>query len=359
MAASPRRISSAPGSPLDRSNNSPKNSLSMRIKYTLATITFTLLCFEIANSARAQQVPIQQFNDQQQRRQMEMPLKGITTSTNAPELYPGENDDVGPQAILKLRERHTHFEVFADSQYLYTDNNRLTDINEISTAYTINTVQMALAPSAYPMGPGLLAPKVGVRSQWYNYDIGPNHSEDTLDFNAQTAFVGLQYRYNQKWVFDTQLEYTRLLDQGNYKEFYTEFAPSLSVQRYFPITDRLLLAASWQGIYHITSVDPLPRRDVNNRLDNTLGLTLSYQAIGNLVVQPFYRFQHTYYNRTSLNTSRNDYFNIVGAAVSYIFTQQLSARVFVTETFRDSDDNKIPGYQKLDAGIGASFLFRF
>jgi hypothetical protein len=331
----------------------------MRMKNSLATLTFALLCFGIADSARAQQVPIQQFNDQQQRRQMEVPLKGITTSTNAPELYPGENDDVGPQAILKLRERHTLFEAFADTQYLYTDNNRLTDINEISTAYTINTVQMALAPSAYPMGPGLFAPKIGVRSQWYNYDIGPNHSEDTLDFNAQTAFVDLQYRYNQKWIFDTQFEYTRLLDQGHYKEFYTEFAPSLSAQRYFPITDRLLVAASWQGIYHITSVDPLPRRDVNNRLDNTLGLTLSYQAIGNLVLQPFYRFQHTYYDRTSFNRSRNDIFNIVGASASYLFTQQISARLFISETFRNTDDRNISDYQKLDTGIGASFIFRF
>src|SRR4051812_17872662 len=139
----------------------------MRMKTLL-----TLALFGSAALAYAQPIPVQQFNEQQQRRQLQEPIKSIAVSTNAPELYPGENEDVGPQSILKLNPRHTLFDVSLDSQYAWTDNNRLAENGKISTAYAINTVQAALAPSAYPLGGGQFAPRIGVRSQWYNYGLG-------------------------------------------------------------------------------------------------------------------------------------------------------------------------------------------
>jgi hypothetical protein len=318
-----------------------------------------LALFGSALLASAQPIPVQQFNEQQQRRQLQEPLPSITTSTNAPELYPGENEDVGPQAILKKSARHTLFDVSLDSQYAWTDNNRLAENNKISTGFAINTVQAALAPSAYPLGGGQFAPRIGFRSQWYNYGLLDGRGEDALDFNAQTVFVNAQFQYHQKWVFDAEFDYTRLLDQKEYDEFYVEYTPGLSVQRYFPINDRLLFVASWQGMYHFTTVDPFPRSDVNDRLDNTLGLTLSYAPLEKLVLQPFYRFQYTYYPKTAFGTDRNDYFHIVGASVSYYFTKQIAARAFVTETLRESDDPSVSDYNKFDAGIGASLVFRF
>jgi hypothetical protein len=326
----------------------------MNIRIALLTVTLFG-----SGLALAQPVPVQQFNDQQQRRQLQPMPKGITTSTNAPELYPGENDDVGPQAILKLNARRTLFEGMADTQYIFTDNNRLSENNKIDTGLAINTVQFALAPSAYPLGPGQFSPKIGYRSQWYNYGLGGTKSEDALDFNAQTVFAIAQINCKQVWDFAVEFDYTRLLNQKSYDEFYTEFTPSLIVQRYFPINDNLMFAVSWQGMYHFSSVDPLPREDVNDRLDNTLGLTLSYQPINRLVLQPFYRFQHTYYRETALGTDRQDLFNIVGTAVSYYFTPQIAGRVFASGTFRESDDPTTPDYSKFDGGVGASFMIRF
>ena len=312
-----------------------------------------------AGYAVAQPVPVQQFNEQQQRRMIQPPLKSPIISTNAPELYPGENEDVGPQAILSLKQRRTHFELFLDSQYLYTDNNRLAEDDKIDTGLFINTVQFALAPTPYPLGPGQFAPRLGVRSQWYNYGIGPGSSEDVLNFNAQTIFLAGQFQYNQVWQFDAGVDYTRLVDQDEYKEFYTEFLPNVAVQRFFPLKDNLLLTLSWQGMYHITSVDPLPRRDVNDRFDNILGATLAYQPVERLVLQPFYRFQFTHYPDTALGTDRNDYFNILGVATTYYFHRMVSARMFATYTFRNTDDPFSTDYRKFDAGAGASLVWRF
>jgi hypothetical protein len=112
-------------------------------------------------------------------------------------------------------------------------------------------------------------------------------------------------------------------------------------------------------MYHFTSVDPFPRDDVNDRLDNSLGLALSYQPIEKLTLQPFYRFQHTYYPDTAFNTGRNDFFNILGMAASYSFTPAIAVRIFATGTFRESDDSFTPSYQKFDTGIGGFFAYRF
>lgn len=329
------------------------------MKRRIASLALGLIAF--GGTLQAQPAAVQQFNDQQQQRRMmpQQPLRGITTSTNAPELYPGENDDVGPQSILKLNARRTHFEVLADSQYLYTDNNRLADTGKIDTGMAINTVQAALAPTGYALGPGQFAPRVGFRSQWYNYGLGGSKGEDVLDFNAQTAFLSGTFQYQQVWEFGAGVDYTRLLAQRNYNEFYTEWTPNVFVQRYFPINDNLVLALSWQGMYHFTTVDPLPRKDVNDRLDNTLGVTLSYMPMPKLALQPFYRFQHTYYPETALGDSRQDFFNIVGVAVNYYFTRNIAARVFTSATFRESDDPLTSDYTKLDGGAGASFLWRF
>ena len=330
------------------------------VKIRIAVLSLALLSSgTVSRLVYAQPVPVQQFNNEQQRRQFQEPLVGITTSTNAPELYPGENEDVGPQAILKLNRSRTLFDMSVDTQFMYTDNNRLTDDNKIDTALAINTVQFAVAPTAYALGPGEFAPSIGFRSQWYNYGLGAGESEDVLDFNAQTVFALMQYQYQQRWVFGGGLDYTRLLDQQKYNEFYTEITPHLFVQRSFPIRDNLAFSASWQGMYHFTTVDPLPKSDVNDRVDNTLGLVLSYQPIEKLVLQPFYRFQYTYYPDTAFNTDRSDYFNIVGAAVSYYFTPRLVARIFATGTFRESDDSNISSYQKFDTGIGAFFAVNF
>jgi hypothetical protein len=327
-------------------------------------LKFVLICLGCSPALlRAQPVPVQQFDENQQKRQLQDSLLNLqTTTTNAPELYPGENQDVGPQHILRMVPRRTFFEVLADTQYAFTDNNRLAHGRGITTAYAINTVQLAFAPEPVERGEGVLASRVGFRSQWYNYGLdGSGGGEDSLDFNGQTAFGSLQYLVNRRWEFDAEIDYTRLLTQRNYSEFYSEGVPSLGVTRLFPIKSNLLLGLGWQGDYHVSSVPSIPGSpdNVNDRLDNTLSMTLTWQVTGNLIFQPYYRFEVTRYPRTSFDTDRDDYLQTVGSALSYYFTRQLAARIFISEQFRTSDDPNTTSYSKLDTGIGASFVCRF
>src|ERR1035441_10562474 len=59
---------------------------------------------------------IQQQQNFQQNMEQRQPLISLKPGTNAPEIYQGENADVGPQHILRLLPQRTYFMVQADSQ---------------------------------------------------------------------------------------------------------------------------------------------------------------------------------------------------------------------------------------------------
>src|SRR5436190_21831417 len=68
----------------------------------------------------------------------------------APELYPGENEDVGPQHMLRLKQRHQYFRAFVDSQYYFTSNARLSAQPDPSTVF-INTIQAEFTPKPFKL----------------------------------------------------------------------------------------------------------------------------------------------------------------------------------------------------------------
>ncbi|HEX3797355.1 MAG TPA: hypothetical protein VH413_01535 [Verrucomicrobiae bacterium] len=348
------------------------NQLTMRAKFKTAVTAVASLYLGSTGLLLAQApaiqaingqttpAPVLQYNQNTATRQQEEMLNNLTT-TNAPELYPGEDEDVGPQHILKIKPIHNYFEGVADTQYAFTDNNRLDNHFHVSTLYAVNTVQIAFAPSAYDLGPGKFAPRVGFRSQWYNYGLGDNSQESALDFNAQTFFASGQYLWHENWEFDTELDYTRLLTQANYNQFYYEVMPAVTVQRFFKIRDNLIVSLIGQESYHFTGVPSIfgSSEDVNDRLDSVVGVSASWQILGKLVLQPYYRFDETYYRRDFAGVARNDFQHILGASATWYFTPQLSARVYASESIRTSDDQFTPSYDKLDTGLGLNLTLRF
>ena len=129
----------------------------------------------------AQPVNVQQFQNTQQAQQLQAPLVNPNATTNAPELYPGENVDVGPQKILRLNPRQKYFDVMFDSQVFYSDNANFAQGSAIiRSAVFVNTAQFAITPPDFKLGSGKLAVAVGYISQWYNYH------------NERHAFAGFQ-----------------------------------------------------------------------------------------------------------------------------------------------------------------------
>lgn len=325
--------------------------------------------FICAVSSQAQPSSIQQLQNSQLNALQQAPLAGFKASTNTPELYPGENVDVGPQEILRRNPRPKYFEVFLDSEVYYSDN---ADYSHGASRYPsfvyLNTAQIALTPPPLDLGEGKLAPNLGFSSQWYNYD---STHLTALNFDAQTVFAGLKYSQGN-WLAMANFNYTRLLNQQNYyyNQTYQELLPSLALERFFVIRKGLILALGDQVDYHITEIPETSfglgtnqfnqRTDLNDRFDELVFTTLNWQATSHLAIQPFYRFQYSYYRRNSVDTGkRSDFLNAAGVSVIYSFNQYVSARAFVNFNYLYSTDPAHLSYNESNGGVGASLNIKF
>jgi predicted porin len=330
----------------------------MTFNRTPAVLT---LIFGSVVSLRAQQSAIQQLqNIQQAQQQKNLLPAALSAGTNAPELYTGENLDVGPQRILRLNPRPNYFDVLFDSQVFYSDNANYSQAPFMvgSTVY-VNTAQAAFAPPAWNLGPGKFSLAAGLASQWYNYG---NEDLTSLDFDAQTVFTDGKYTLGN-WQFNLGASYTRLVNQSDYgHETYREFLPEIGAQRVFPINDNLLFAVGDQLEYHFTKVptEITGRPDINDRLDDTLYLTLSWQIVHNLILQPYYRFQYSHYQRNTLQDGdRNDFLHTFGVTLVYYFNKDISMRTFLNYNRKQTDDPLTPQYHEFEGGIGAALEFKF
>jgi hypothetical protein len=302
------------------------------------------------------QTAIQQQQNFQQTMEQQQPLISLKPGTNAPELYQGENADVGPQHILRLLPQRRYFMVKVDSQYLYTDNPLLTGNPKIPGTEFVNTIQAAFEPTAYKVGPGRFTPAVGYMSQWFNYEMG-NHDLGVADFNVQTVYASAKYQLPENWTVFGEFDYNRFLSQSDYRQFYTEYVPSAGIQRLFQVTDKSLLAAGLVGDYH-SSWTINPPNNSQDRADGIFSVSFAYQFTPCFVVQPYYQFQYTYYHRND-PVHNNAYLNSFGLSASYYFTPNLSLRAFVNDAINQTDDPLVQKYHAYNVGADLCYTLRF
>ncbi len=307
-----------------------------------------------ASIAKAQPAAVQQIQNTKLTQQQPQAFPELANGTNAPELYEGENNDVGPQHVLRLLPRHRYFNLLLDSQVFYTDNANFAPTKEkIGSTVFVNTAQLAFAPKDLTLGDGKITSAIGVADQWYNYE---NDSMTGLSFSAQTAFGGAKYAIG-KWLVALDLSYTRIVSQPHFGMTYEEILPALTVQRFIPINDTMLVTLSDQVDYHFSS-EPSSfgtYTEINNRLDNIISLTFTWQITPKLVFQPAYRFMFTNYRYNTLqNSDRNDYLNSVGVSLAYYFNQNFSVRTFFNYSAKSSNDPYAGAYHETDGGLGVS-----
>jgi hypothetical protein len=329
----------------------------MKNKGALTLIVVILTSLPVV-SLHAQPAAVQQLQNTQQTQQQNALSSSLIPGTTAPELYPGENSDIGPQRILKMTARPTPWELYLDSQFFYTNNAKFSANPKTGSGVFVNTAQVSYSPGPYKLGPGTFAPSAGLASQWYNYG---RQSMAPLSFDAQTGFLNGKYSLGTHWQIFGGVNYTRLLDP-KYEETYREFLPNLGVQYVFSIRDNLILIAGDEVAYHSTYVPPVlgSSSSINNRLDETVNLALAWQLTGHLIAQPYYRFQYTYYRTNTLQTSsRTDYLQTGGLTLAYYFNKAASARVFFNYNDKKSSDAFVPNYQESDGGLGVSLDVKF
>jgi hypothetical protein len=314
----------------------------------------------------------QQVEAVQQRRQME-PLASLSAATNAaPELYAGEASDVGPQSVLQPKPHGDVFWAAADVQYFYTDNMFLTRNQRQGADVMVDTVQASVEPAPCELGGGSFAPRLGFEQQWYNFGRADHSSflaydpaipgyttahPDTFDFNAQTILLDATWCW-QKWTVCAGSDYRRLLDSGNYCQFYTEFVPRWSVQRVFDLSETTALSLGYEGACRITEVvltTPGLDSSSNNRTDHSLVLAGSWKLCEHAVLQPYYRFEFSHYT----GIHRDDYLNSFGLALYVPLCKHATVRAFVGYDNLRTDGAYVESYENLTAGGGLNLTFAF
>jgi hypothetical protein len=282
----------------------------------------------------------------------------------APEIYPGESDDVGPQFIVRSKPVRKWVEAFADTQYFYTSNMFLTENRFTDTGLLLSTVQVALAPTNLTLDGKPIAPRLGFRHQWYNYGFDQTANQlNNFDFDVQTVFMDTRWAFEKDWVVGISFDWNRLLGHepplSDYNTFYDELMPGYTLARQFPLSDTQLFTIEYSGYYHFTHVDPFPLGPtVNDRLDQIIRLVYTHEIIPQLYMQPFYRCQYTYYRRF-INETRSDFLNTLGITFSYMIQPWCIARLFTTYDIRETDSAFAPTYKTLNAGAGVSFSYSF
>lgn len=286
---------------------------------------------------------------------------------SAPELYPGEDKDVGPQSVLRFKPRQPLFEAMADAQYFYTDNMFLDDQNKISTAVLVSTVEVALTPKPFDLAGGEVAPRLGYRHQWFDYGFDGKTLPQTgtplsdYDFNAQTCFADLQWSHGN-WKVGAGLDYTRLMSTSDYDQFYQEWLPHWGVQRVFPLNGKAVFSLGYEGNYHFsdsaTAQPPFSQNGFDDRTDQMLAATYVQMLGKYAVIQPYYLFKYTYFTQSTTG-SPNVCLNSFGLALYWILCPNCNVRAFVGYDIKNSDNSSVPEYHQFDAGGGVNIAFKF
>jgi hypothetical protein len=331
----------------------------------LASVLTTLPVFA-QNPAASQQVDalrLRQFN--------------APSATNAaPEFYPGETSDVGPQSLLELKQRRHWLRAFADEQLFYSDNVFLADGDKQGADVLVSTINVALAPDAFNVAGGKLAPQVGYQHQWFSYGLlggGDNirvvnfdksiarttNSINAFDFNVQTIFADTTFAW-RGWDFTVGLDYRRFLDSNDYNEFYREIVPRLAAHYTFQFSETKSILVGYEGDYRATeTANPLPinKDNYNDRTDHSFILLGNWKLCNHAIIQPFYRLQYSYF--THIQNGREDWLNTFGIALQLPLTQNVALRTFISYETLDSSSAYVQNYDKLDIGGGLNLSVRF
>jgi hypothetical protein len=312
--------------------------------------------FAVFTAAAQNPAAIDQLNNTQQHQSFDQSGKlTYEPGSEAPEIYPVESEDVGPQSVLSIKPRRTWVEGAADAEYYYTDNAFLDHTTRVSSGLLISTAQIALAPAPYQVGEIQLTPRLGFREQWYDFFQYGSHDPNlnTFDFNAQTVFASEQLAW-RKWVFGAGLDYIRLLSTSDYRQFYAEYSPHWEVTRPIVITSNQVLSLGYQGYYHFSDAAQFPdllESGFFNRLDQMFLATYSWKPCDHVVLQPYYTFRYTHFTSS---ISRDDELHSVGVSAYYFFNKYLSARIFTGYDKRFSSIVSAE-YHQFSAGTGVNF----
>ena len=322
----------------------------------ISSAVFLLLAAGAGQLAAQNPGAMDQVNSVQQRRQLDASTH-FKEGDSAPDIYPGESSDTGPQSVLLIKPRRTLVEGVLDSQYFYTDNAYLERDTHKPSGVLVSTAQVALAPSPYDLFGGESTPRIGFRQQWYDFLEYKTHTPDynQADFNIQTIFADERWARGN-WVFGVGFDFNRLLTQTTYRQFYEEYVPRWEVMRIFPLAEKHAASVSYQGYWHWSHAPNLfqPHSNFYDRLDSELLATYNFTPCRFAVFQPYVSFKQTHF--TTL--PREDYVYSAGLAFYCMINDWVSVRPFISYDRKFSSTHQ-DGYARFTGGGGVNLTVRF
>lgn len=305
----------------------------------------------------------------------------------APETYPGESEDLGPQMLLKKKKRKPLFEASLDTSITWTSNASYSSFGSArDTAVWNEVASLALAPEAIEVGPGKLSLRTGYRHVLSVNDLSPLVGRDArnndslnrlLNVQVSTGFFGAYYNFKEHWNASLGLDYTRVMN-GNFKlgekwraqrlvgpmkfwtETYVEFNPTWSLSRSFSLGEKLGLTMGYFGGYHFSQTD---KGNSLDKLDSGANASLMYMPTQTLLISPGLRFLYGHFTRTQSASDPGEHRRTTSFAPSLSFMWMpkpwISARVGLSADFFRSNDSDQPSYNKYDVSSGFSLTVKF
>ena len=325
---------------------------------------------------------VTQADASRQQKATEQALSNVRPGGDLPPLYEGENEDVGPQTVLR-HKKTPWFRASLDIQAFYTDNMLYQDGDENSAGVAVTSIEGAFMTRPCITRLASYRAEVGYRHQFFNYfgndDViiqppnvgaGPTTFDaEDFDFDSSTFFANLKAQ-TEHYQFGLGLDYTRLfgfkpLRNNDYDEFYSEIVPRWSVQRDFRVCKRSMVTLAYLGSYHFTDEDPPVvngngllltglKDDRSKRWEHTLLAAYTVGLPFDLAAQPYYRFQFNDFEHTD-----NYLIHTVGFSAGWYPCENFSVRGFVGYNWSDASDSRVPEYEKLDVGGGLTATLRF
>jgi hypothetical protein len=358
-----------------------------------------------APAAPSTDVAVRQAESVKQQQQQQQAQKPAADAEDQPpETYPGENEDLGPQMLLKKKKKKPLFEFSADTMFTWTSNALSANTNPRKAGVVAETLSLTFAPEPFDLGPGKMGLRSGYRHLFWMYDAAklggarwPDSSKGTLNglnFQMSTFFAGSNYSFDENWNASLGVDYNRILndqrldegrlltdpigsewslgrmiDYSKWTEVYVEWNPNWGLSRNIALGDKVNLTLAYSGGYHFTATDAVPTyKDPDNgisntgdKLDNNLTVSLTYTPTEKVMLQPNVRVSHYIYTQPqSVATSRRDRGIAPGLTVMWMPTSKVSLRWSFTADFRHSNDQTLsPNSKKLDASTGLSVSLKF
>jgi hypothetical protein len=281
-----------------------------------------------------------------------------------PGFLESETEDLGVQYLVELEPVLWHLDTAYDFQYFFTNNFFLVEpdspLGEASTTVMTHTVSLGLDYGPRQVPGGTLNGYIGLDYQRYLHGIGADEDFEDFDFDVQTLFSELQYRFAGRWEARAGVQYERLVAfRDSWDEFYYDLGPYASVERTFSIGRNHFIVPSVSTFWRFTNVNSLGLQpiNVNDRVETT-GALYYFFIWRELTVSAFGRAEWSNYTQEPF-ANRDDLLFSSGGSVSYRLREWLNLRFFGLYDARESDEPLTTDYRKWDAGVALTARLRW